>query len=319
MIRKTSITIILTVPLFFMLCAMSPATEEEGDTYWYVNGDKYYWHYQPDVFAFRRKNGEPWSGMLDTNCVKFIFHRGVHSDKMNVLYFKAECSEQDREAIRETIRAEAQFEREFPAITLFPEQDYDGQAWFVIDDLLLVNFNRDSINQTAFSAFKQKYKLSQINFPDSVFPENIVTYVFQTNITDSKSSAIDLARTIYTQESGFVLNVQPNLIFAYEAASDDNINLLNAGSNSIMPSNVEYYLLNNQSRQVKLVVRFKSGAGQANVKVYDLFGREMAQYEIAGQRMQVDIPTDDYTSGIYFVSIENKRGEPIAVDKFLKL
>jgi len=317
--RKNFITIILTVPLFFLLCGMAPA-KEEGDTYWYVNGDKYYWHYQPDVFAFRKMNSEPWSGMLDTNCVKFIFHRGIHSDKMNVLYFKQECSEQDKQAIKETIRSAGDFETEFPVITLFPNRAYDAQAWFVIDDLLLVNFNLESLNQNTFNAFKQKYDLEQINFPDSVFPEGIVTYVFQTNIGENQGSAIDLARIIFTQDSGFVQNVQPNLIFAYEPASGDNINLLNAGGNAVEPSTIGYSLINNQNNNmVKLVVQFKPNGAQVVVRVYDLYGREMALYEIEGPKTQVEILTTDYPGGIYFVSIENKRGEALGVEKFLKL
>lgn len=320
MIKKIFTTTILTVQLYFILCAMSPLQGDEGDTYWYVNGRKYYWHYQTDVYAFRKTNGEPWSGMLDTNCVRFIFHRGAHSDKMNVLYFKSACSQQDKEAIKESIRAGAGFEREFPAITLFPEQGYDGQAWFIIDDLLLVNFNQDSINQTTFNAFKQKYGLNQINFPDSIFPENITTTVFQTDITDAGASTIDLAKTIYSQDSGFVMNVQPNLIFAYENASDENINLLNAGANATDLSGLGYYLANNNiGNQMKLVVQFKSISAQAMVRVYDLFGREMANYEISGQKSQVDIPTTEYSSGIYFLAIENARGEALVVEKFLKI
>lgn len=298
---------------------MSPV-KEEGDTYWYVNGSKYYWYYQPDVFAFRKMNGEPWSGMLDTNYVKFIFHRGMHSDKMNVLYFKQECSEQDKQEIKETIRSSGDFETEFPVITLFPEQPYDAEAWFAIDDLLLVNFHPDSINQTTFNAFKQKYDLAQINFPDSVFPEGIATYVFQMNSPSGQGSTIDLARIIYTQDSGFVQNVQPNLIDAYEPTSGDNINLLNAGGNAVEPSTIGYSLINNQNNNtVKLVVHFKPNGAQAIVRVYDLFGREMALYEIEGPKTQLDILTTDYTSGIYFVSIENKRGEVLGVEKFLKL
>ncbi len=316
--RKSFITIILIVPLFFLLCGMSPV-KEEGDTYWYVNGSKYYWYYQPDVFAFRKMNGEPWSGMLDTNYVKFIFHRGMHSDKMNVLYFKQECSEQDKQVIKETIRSSGDFETEFPVITLFPEQPYDAEAWFAIDDLLLVNFHPDSINQTTFNAFKQKYDLAQINFPDSVFPEGIATYVFQMNSPSGQGSTIDLARIIYTQDSGFVQNVQPNLIYAYEPASDENINLLNSGGNGVNARDIEYYLMNNQSNSVRLFVHFKVGNPQAVVKVYDLFGREMTSYEIQAQKTQVEILIEDYTSGIYFVSIENKRGEALGVEKFLKL
>lgn len=314
--KKFFITTMLVVRLFFALSAMTPG-KGEGETYWYVNGEEYYWHHQSDVFAFRKTNGEAWSGMLDTNCVKFIFHRGIHSDKMNVLYFKKECSEEDKEAIKESIRGGAGFEREFPVITQFPEQAYDAQGWFVIDDLLLVNFHPDSINQSTFNAFKQKYHLSQINFPDSFFPGGIVTYVFQANMTEG--STIDLAKTIYLQEPGFVRNVQPNLIYAYEEASGDNLNVLNAGASGMEATPMGYYLVNNQSNLVKLIVHFKSSEAQANVRVYDLFGREMAHYEVQGQKAQVDILTDDYTSGIYFVSIENKRGEPMIVEKFLKI
>jgi hypothetical protein len=317
--KRTLITGLLTIPVIFLLCGMTPASGD-GDTYWYVNGNKYYWHYQQDVFAFRKTNGTPWFGMLDTNAVKFIFHRGMHNDKMNILYFKKGCSEEAKASIKETIKAAPDFETEFPAITLYPEKTYDAKAWFVIDDLLLVNFDQERLNQTTFNAFKAQYDLEQINFPNSVFPDGIATYVFETNIHgQGTGNAIDLARDIFTESTGLVQNVQPNLIYAYEETSNESINLLNSGSTRLNATGIEYYLVNTQSQAVKLFVNFKIANPQAVVKVYDLFGREMTSYEARHEKEQIEILTAEYSGGIYFVSIENRKGEPVIVEKFLKL
>ena len=294
---------------------MAPVAAQEGDTYWYVNGDKYFWNYQPDVFAFRNTNGTPWSSSMDTGCVQFLFHRGMHSDKMNILYFKDECPAERREAVKNEIRNTSGFETAFSVITLFPEKQFDAGAWLVADDLLLVNFDVELLNHRTFNAFKQKYGVEQINFPDSIFPENIITYIFKTDA--ARQNTIELARAIFTQDSGFVKNVQPNLIYAYEDMSNESINLLASANREISESVAEYYLVH-LGEAVKMVVSFKAPPTHAQLKVYDLFGREIASYGLTGLKSQITIPLADFASGIYFACIEDKEGKAVGVERFLK-
>ncbi|HXH19442.1 MAG TPA: T9SS type A sorting domain-containing protein, partial [Chitinophagales bacterium] len=215
------------------------------------------------------------------------------------------------------IRSSQGFESEFPVITSYPNLGYQSGAWFVLDDLLLVNFNPDSLNKNRFSEFKQDYGLEQLNFPDSVFPEGIFTYIFQFNVNDVKpGSAIDLSKSIYLQDSGLVINVQPNLINAYEKIPPEN----SFSTNKELPENdVEYYLVHTQNKSVLLFVRLKGEAPLAMIRVYDLFGREVYSFQAVEEYFNLEIDISDYAGGIYFACIENERGEVMGMQKFVKL
>ncbi len=308
---------LFTASSLTFFCSMS--FEKAGDTWWYVRGQPYYWFYQSDVYAFRTIDGQRWKESLDTNCVKYIFHRSEHLDKLNVIYFKP-CSEEDKNSVKEMIRSGSQFEAEFPVITLLPDKPYSAAHWFVLDDLLLVNFNPDSLTKNRFNQFKLDYSLEQINFPDSVFPEGIFTYIFRFDFTEMMTtSSIDLAKTIYMQDSGLVTNVQPNLINAYEKVPDESVGFLGNDNSVLTEDEVEYYLVHDQNKKVKLFVKLNGDSPLAMIRVYDLFGREIYGFQAIEEVFEHDINISDYASGIYFASIENERGEVMGVQKFVKL
>lgn len=317
MIKKMSF-FLFAAGLVTFSCSMLSA--KAGDTWWYVHGEPYYWHYQTDVYAFRTADGKEWSESLDTGCVKFLYHRSMHHDKLNIIYFKAGCPDGGKEAVKEMIRISAWFGSEFPVITSYPDLPYSSAAWFVTDNLLLVNFNPDSLNERRFSKFKEKYGLKQINFPDSAIPGEIFTFIFEFDADKSEpGSAIDLARTIYEQDSGLVINVQPNLINAYEEVSDENNNVLDAGGDNFNEEDVEYYIISQNNRTVNLFVKYNGYVPVTVIKVYDLFGRELSSQKSKSKEIKQEIIISDYVGGIYFASIENERGKVLGVQKFVKL
>lgn len=222
-----------------------------------------------------------------------------------------------REQVKEAIRQDAQFQQEFPVITLFPNEPYSTGAWFLVDDLLLVNFNPDSLSLTSFNEFKQKYGLRQINFPDSVFMTGLSTYIFDFN--EKNFNAIELSKMIYVDENTRVRNVQPNLINAYRDAAEDEGLVSSEATGDFVKKGVEFTLMHVQNKVVRVYAKFENSKQQTLIKVYDVFGRETYSYMATGAKIQHDIPVHDYAGGIYFACIENERGEVYGVQKFLKL
>lgn len=318
MTKKLTFSLFTTGTLIFLCSMVLP--EKSGDTWWYVHGVPYYWYYQPDVYAFRCVAGRRWSESFDTNCVAYHFHRDMHRDKLNIIYFKPGCTDSDKEIIKYRIRSDEQFAADFPVITLYPQLPYDAARWFVLDDLLLVNFNPDSLNKKRFREFKEDYGLRQINFPDSVFPEGIFTYIFEFDIQEAlTANAIDLSKNIYLQDSGLVTNVQPNLINAYEKASSVYNNPLDTRAAKPAGENMEYHLVHRDNKTVKLYVKFKGEAPQTVIRIYDLVGREISSVKIKSAKIEQEISISDYVGGIYFATIENERGDVMGVQKFVKL
>jgi len=316
MMKRLPFIALIAGTLTFLCSMMLP--EKSGDTWWYVRGKPYYWHFQPDVFAFRTFNKTLFTEPLDTSCVKYLFCRDKHRDKLNIIYFRQGCSEVAKEAVKEMIRSSPEFEAEFPVITLHPELPYSSAAWFVLDDLLLVNFNPDSLCEKRFGEFKDDYGLKQINFPDSIFPEGIFTYIFEFDANGMKpGTAIDLAKTIYLEESRWVINVQPNLIQAYEKVSHSSST--SAGEQNLTAESMEFHVVTHDNRTIKVYVKFRGEIPLTVIRVYDLFGREMSSAKERSAVINQEFNISDYAGGIYFASIENERREVLGVQKFVKL
>lgn len=298
------------------------AVGQEDNTYWYVNGEKYYWHYQDDVYAYRNVSQGPSELFLDSNLVEYHFHRGSHRDRLNIIYFKPGISESDRESVIQSIRYSSDFESEFPVVTLYPELAYRAAAWFVMDDLILVNFKRGSLNNSSFSNLKQTYGLQQINFPDSVSPNQAIhTYIFEYDIEKNwPDNAIDLSKLIYLNEKSLVSNVQPNLINAYQEVTDESSDLFRGGSNiDIIKKDIKYYVVNNYDQSLKVFVDLNNHQIDVNIRVYDLFGREVYKYKITSNKTQHNMDISDFVRGHYFSCIETTKGEILVTQKFQKL
>ncbi len=316
--KKMIFSLMLGAGVVVGLTSMTQKSAQES--FWYVNGEEYHWHEQPDVFAFRLTGGSIWQDAMDVHCVGKLLHRAQHRDKMNLIFFKRECTENERQTVKNVIEQHPMFEAEFPVITLFPHLSYKEAKWFALDNLLLVNFNHDSLSESKFNAFKQEFGLQQLNFPDAIFPDGYFTYIFEYNVQhQSPKTAIKLAREIYELHNGFVVNIQPNLINAYQEVSDDAQVVSDNQIKTTPPAKIEYIMIHKQNGTIKLMVDLKNNAPEANIKVYDLYGRMLYGFNAMSSKIEHDINISGFVCGIYFVSIENRKGEVMGMHRFVKI
>jgi hypothetical protein len=80
---------------------LASASEAQNDTMqWYQSGQKEVWHTQHDVFAFRTKSLTAMQLNGYNDILNHHYCRSNHSDKMNIVYFKADASEQQIESFK---------------------------------------------------------------------------------------------------------------------------------------------------------------------------------------------------------------------------
>ena len=208
-----------SLALLMLLLWSGPAWAQSSGLYWYIDGIADYWFVQPDVFAFRCINGQAFTGSTDPNVVDSIYHHASRQDQAVEVYFSPSSTPSERLAEVQSILASGQVEMPYLTVTKDTLQPYGEEEWFVLDNLLLVNFAVPYPTSQQLSDFMSNYGLSLYSAPSGALPLNTdsvsYTYIFEIVLPSSTVSAeyfLDLAQDMIENDGDFVRNAEPNIV-----------------------------------------------------------------------------------------------------------
>ena len=262
--------------LLILLLAGVWNMQAQSSTYWYVDGLPDVWYYQPDVFAFKCWNGQAFTGTANGAIVDSVVHRANRRDKAVEVYFKATASPLQRLAEVQNLFNTGQIEMPYITLTrdtLIPRTEED---WFVLDNLILVNFKVAYPDSADIDDFMNRYNLTLFSAPSADLPAKAdsdyvsYTYIFEAHLpqllTTSSFSGdyfIEICRNMFTIDTAFVLNAEPN--FVNFRGADRNVSSTIAGSplqgNYTCPTNDPLYGDMNNIENIGTNVPY-SNAGQ---------------------------------------------------------
>lgn len=200
-------------------------SQDTDSVYYYrENGDKEWWYIQKDVFSFRLQNGLEYSNSeTDMSVVDSTYQRKNSTRKMNLLEFRPNTNENQREIEKGRPRNQPNFECEFLVLTkdkLAPKSD---NKWKTSDDIILVLFKNAGISNSEVAQFMSRNDLVPYHTPSNNLPsQGNWTYAFRIR-TDrcGQTNSIKKAKEIFENESEIVKLCTPNLK-VYEAFCDES-------------------------------------------------------------------------------------------------
>lgn len=212
--------------LLFLLLAGFTGLQAQSSTYWYVDGLPDYWFYQPDVFAFKCWNGQGFTGTINGAIVDSVVHRANRRDKAVEVYFSANATPSQRISEVQSIFASGQLEMPYITLTRDTLIPRSAEEWFVLDNLVLVNFKEAYPDPVDISDFMSRYNLTLFTAPDiGNLPMKAdsdyvsYTYVFEVHLPPAATSSgfawdyyIGVVRDMVDIDSAFVLNAEPNFV-----------------------------------------------------------------------------------------------------------
>ncbi len=221
-----------------IICAFLSANTVWGQfdtTYWYSYGLPDYYVKQPDVMAFKAVNGAAYTGLIDTNAVDTIVYQGDRRDKANEVYFKPTATLSDIQSQLQLLYASGELEMLYPTITRNPYLVGYMNGWYIIDDLVLVNFVNPYVTQLEVDSFMLRWDLSPYHQPDlgNLPVGGNYTYIFRVNLpARSNYGFIETAREMFLQEQGFVQEASPNIV---NLPMGESVSLNGSGNPSVVP------------------------------------------------------------------------------------
>ena len=214
-LQKIKIVIALLMAVFSAM----PVSAQTSGLFWYIDGIADYWFVQPDVFAFRCINGQAFTGSTDPNVVDSIYHHANRQDQAVEVYFNPNSTPSERLAEVQNILTSGQVEMPYLTVTKDTLQPYGEEEWFVLDNLLLVNFAVPYPTSQQLSDFMSTYGLALYSAPSSALPLNSdsvsYTYVFEIVLPSSSVSAeyfLQLAQDMIENDGDFVHTAEPNIV-----------------------------------------------------------------------------------------------------------
>jgi hypothetical protein len=309
------------VTILFTLLLLASASEAQNDTMqWYQSGQKEVWHTQHDVFAFRTKSLTAMQLNGYNDILNHHYCRSNHSDKMNIVYFKADASEQQIESFKNYIKAESDFDVVFPVITKLPELPATDAKWLLVDDYLMIKFKDANIPVATFNDFRLRYSLLWQNPEIKQYSSGNPTYIFSFDIHSGKANnVVTLAKKIYEQDSSIIEQAIPNKIMAFQAIPAENTGTVTLIINEGNVEGKDYYIHLNNAEILKVFFRNKNIAKKKEFKIFDamgqlLFSKPVSAYEINEYYLRIH----DYAPGIYFTMIEEVGGNMLHFQRFKK-
>ena len=299
---------------FVLMMSMMSFRSGQGTTYWYVNNEPYEWTFQDDVYAFRLVKGKKYSAPVDPAVVDYLHHGGTTCSEFNFIYFNAQSTGLERDKVIQDVKNDADFYASYDVVTLFPHLDYDKGMWFVADELIMVNFDFAKVDNPWINDFASRYNLLMINNLSGLPAGGNYTYIYLMSETDVMTKGgINIAREIYEADSNLLVNVQPNLINAYEGKSD--IDTFIEDNN---PSGKAKFYVTNANNQTLQV--FYSIPGRYNhkgiINVFDYYGHQVISKMVTTENGNETLDISDLPGGIYISNIQSENGEILSTQKF---
>lgn len=316
--------ILIAAALLLLGISLISFRSDSDDLFWYVDGQPYYWETQQDVYAFRLKNDETAKFEISNPTVDRVQFRSDKKDKIQLVYFKENSSEFERQEVIGNIETSYNFDVSFPVITLFPNLTYKRAMWFVADDQLMVTFKENAIDSNGLQQFEIKHNLLCINKPYAMDQaHDFYTYIFKIDPQELVfTNAIQLARSIYIEESALIENIQPNLINAYEEDNQSSVDSTVATSveTSITEKKENKFYLVKQSRnQIQVSINWEEDMPfQYSMNIYDLTGKKLFTKRINQQQIQFNLDLSAYPNGLYIANLEAENGLTVKQQKFRK-
>lgn len=291
--------------------------QSASSTYWFVDGIKDTWFIQEDVYAFRTNDLEKFEGEIDDAIVEQIVFRSNYPDKLHLVYFKEDVYAWDKQSFREKIQSHPQFLRDFPVVTRFNSASYKDGLWYVSDDQLLVTFRGGAPKESTLKQWKNKHELVAMNNPENMPEGGNYSYIFKWDAQDTYiQNGVLLARDIYLEDSSIIINVEPNLIKAYDEYADP---IMSVRENVQEGAADKYYVVNEGNSQLQAFFNINTTREQLEFRILDLQGRQFFNKILNWQDTQVRADIATLPSGVYFSCIANARGEILVSQRFRKL
>lgn len=194
--------------------------------YWYNNhGQRVTAYDQNDVFACRFLPGAQILDSLPATIVRSVITRSQDPDQLTIIEFVPGLADSLYQNVRATLRLHPHFECEFDVINQESGRLNTEQGWSAVDEQLLVTFRDPNFSQAEIAAFKQRHHLRLVWTPAAGLPQGYShCYVFAVNPPVpclSSGRSIDICRDIWETDSVSVLAAEPNLLMAFQPASND--------------------------------------------------------------------------------------------------
>ena len=312
--KKIDQLILASIGIAIVLSTLAFVSSTTSSTYWYVDGVKDVWFVQEDVYAFRTTDSEVYKGNIDYSIVDKVIFRDNYPDKLHFVYFKESASSWDRQGIIRNIEHHAQFSRAFPTITRFNTASYKDGLWYAADDQLLVTFKGGTPDKQTLSRFMNKYGLVAMNDPSNLPEGGNYSYILKWDASDmSIENSILSARAMYLADSNMVLNVEPNLLRAYDQGDGT---FLSTGSNDKLVEEDKFYVMNEGNNELQVFFNIHSSDQQMFLRVLDLYGREFYVSEVDVQDNQHRVDISVLPSGMYFSCITDESGKVLVSQRF---
>ena len=172
------------------------------------------WQYQRDIFAFECAEGAAYTGEYDTLIIDTMIHRTERRVQMMEVFFNIDATTESKLDEIAAIRNHEDYQREFPTITKDWEEPYNNQKWYILDDLIFVEFFDPAIDSTDLADFMDRNNLSLYRAPDTPFVSGL-SYVHQFLIDDIPESYFEdpasTYSTIIEEENTLVKDALPNV------------------------------------------------------------------------------------------------------------
>lgn len=311
LLTKHKYTLLLSMVVMSLFSFMSVAEQED---YWYFySGQEIHWKAQPDVFVFRTKQHDQYTGVIASNAVEATTFRNDNPDRLNILFFKWASSQADRDAAIQAVKNDTSFEAEFPAMTMVPTVPYTENLWYFANDLVMVTFKSDSLANANVARMEQQYNLQTYSSPVGLAGGNY-SYIFRFSPTTNNNGLV-LARALYANEHDILESAEPNLVKIYRDPVDTTV----TGVPAQAQEKEQFYVVNEEDNNLRVYFKLHPRTEALTLKIYDLFGRQLYAQTTSTSDNRIKVGISSLSPGLYFASLESSNGKSLFVTKFRKL
>ena len=204
------------VILFLTIAWAFQSFSQNADSIYYYreNGEKEWWYIQKDMFSFRLQNGLEYTNPeTDFDVVDSVYHKNNSTRKLNILEFKENSNDGEREIEKNKPRNRPNFECEFLVLTKDKFASKSEYKWKTSDDIVLVVFRDPGISNSDIAQFMNRNDLVPHHTPGNNLPSQVSwTHAFRIRPDKcGQVSSIQKAKEIFENENALVKICSPNL------------------------------------------------------------------------------------------------------------